>query len=225
VIPTAAQAVPLLSNFGPHAWRAIRAGIAQADTQQPERDERDNYYWSHTARFYNKSALRIEHAKDRNADWKLVEDVPNTGIHVLLADVHYVRVLKSLNGTAPNPGRNRQRRNAWVGVQPPEQGRLLLTRDCTLTTDDSDAFPALNVIVDWHLDEHAEPVVHVGIPAGPWDYAGDLATYAASVRMHWRVPLPGSEAEYENLRFSSEQAGDDFTEILHIDDDETGDPR
>jgi hypothetical protein len=205
--------VPLLSNLGPAVWASVRAGVEGADNLQPSTPQRDNHFWAHCARFYNKRALIEE--SDKHAEWVLIPDVPNTGIHVVLNNVHRIRVLRSLNGNTPPPGRNRARREAWA--QPSTQGEFYLTADNHLLTEnDGQSLPAFNLILDWHLDKTGEPAISVSLPRGPWQFKKE-------VRVHWRVRLPGSEEEFAGTSFDPPKPSDDeFGNLLQIDDDEIG---
>jgi hypothetical protein len=189
-------------------------GIEQADRLQPDVIERDNYFWSHSARFYNLRNLRTGDRINRDG-WKLIPNVPNTGIHATINDVHTVRVLRSLNGTTPHPGMSKRRREAWR--QPPAQLQLFLTGDNRLLDEDEpDALMSLNLIVDWHVDRFGEPVIHVGLPESDWEFNEE-------VRMHWREPLPGSEEEYQRAAFSPPKQDDsEFDNLIRVHESEIG---
>lgn len=212
MFPTSREVLPLLSDVGPSVWKAVRAGVESANSIQPDPATRDNHFWSHCARFYNKQALSVstQHAER----WTLKPDIPNTGIHLIVDHVHNVRILKSLNRMTPPPGGNRARRAAWS--QMPGQTSLFLTADNRLLLDEDDALPAMSLIIDWYLDKDMEPRVFVGLPLAPWAYAQD-------VRLHWRVALPGSEEEFAGLSFDPKKPDDtDFGTLVKVDETELG---
>ncbi len=212
VIPTPAQALTVLGPLGPSVWTSVQAGVDGANDLQPSAEGRDNYFWSHCARYYNRRRLFAESQGHRD-EWQLIPDVPNTGIHLIVDSVHRVRVLRSLNGDVPHPGRNRARRKAWS--QPPGQGQLFITADNRLVYGDDKALLALSLLIDWHLDRHGEPVIHVSLPVGPWEFTDE-------VRVHWRVPLPGAE-DFSNMAFNPPKPSPhEFGNLLRIDPNELG---
>lgn len=208
VIPTPEQALPVLEPLASALPSAIRDGVEQADAVQPDALTRDNYFWSHCARFYNKRSLNRMHG----SDWHLIEDVPNTGIHIVLNGVHRIRVLRSLGGLVPHPGSNGARRAAWS--QPPAQGRLFHSAENELLVDPpEDKLPAMNLLIDWHLKD-GEPVISVSLPRAPWEYE-------QAIRVHWRRPLPSDE-DFAGLSFSPPPVNDDFGSLVEIDPGEFG---
>ncbi len=203
MIPTPEQVLPLLAPLASAVPAALRQGMEAADALQPEPAARDNYFWSHSARFYNKREL----ARNAGNGWLLLDDVPNTGIHIVLQDVHRIRVLRSLNGTVPHPGRNLARRDAWA--QPPGQGEFFLSADNELSLDNArSALPAMNLLIDWH-QEQGEPVICVSLPRAPWSYQDNI-------RVYWRKPFPTAD-EFANMRFAPPPVRDDFSDIIRID--------
>jgi hypothetical protein len=197
MIPTPEQVIPLVVPAVPDLRDAIRAGIDYADDVQPDLDERDPWYWSHSARWKARNSLRdIEDPEG----WSLTPDIPNCGIHVRIGDLHEARVLRSLDGTTPHPGSNRRRRRAWTGVQ----GQFLLA---------DGELPPLSLIIDW-CARKGEPEIHVGLPAGPWEY-GNAA-------LHWRVALPEGGTDLKDLRFEPKpDPGLDLVDLT-IDSAESG---
>lgn len=113
--------------------------------------------------------------------WSLVENVPNCGIHLRLDKMHVARVVRSLGGTTPHAGSNKKRTRAWDGVQ----GQLALASGGTL--------PPLSLIIDWQVIDE-EPIVHVGLPAGNWDYG-------STANLYWRIPLPDTGEDLSTLSF------------------------
>ncbi len=104
--------------------------------------------------------------------------MPNSGIHLSIADIHTIRVLRSFGGTVPHPGSNRKRRRDWV------QDRLLL----------ADGLRPLSLLADWQAHED-EPLIYVSLPKRPWSYGSDP-------ELHWRVPVTGdTDQDLANLRF------------------------
>lgn len=117
--------------------------------------------------------------------------MPNSGIHLRLYEIHDVRVVKSLGGTVPPPGRNRRRRGKWSN-----HPTLWSTDDETTSN-----LPALSLIIDWRIDE-GEPVLHLSLPNGAWGYG-------SAVRVHWRTRLPrGGSSRWTDLRFDGDDGGD-----------------
>jgi len=86
-----------------------------------------------------------------------------------------------------------------VGV--PSQGQLNLASEGTL--------PPLSLIIDWH-DQNGEPVIHVGLPVGPWGHQ-------KKEQLHWRVALPDAGEDFSSLSFVGSDEGGS---ILEIDDSE-----
>ena len=102
-----------------------------------------------------------------------------------------ISTLLGLSAPSPEPplrqGNNPARRQAWrgIGVPSPEQGQLELDTD--------EGLPPLQLIVDW-TDEDGEPLIHVGLPSGPWGYR-------KAPRLHWRVSLPDEGVDIGSLTF------------------------
>lgn len=194
--PTPQEVLPVLAAASEDLYAALRKGIAYADELQPDRDARDPWFWSHSARFKARSEL-LGKAESRVEGYRLREGVPNCGIHLGFDGVHKARVVRSLGGTTPAPGRNPARRRDWRGV--PVQTQLLLAASGTL--------PPLSMIIDWQ-DVAGEPVIHVGLPRFGWDYR-------TKPLLHWRVPLPDEGIDYASLVFDGSDDGPDnvFIEI------------
>lgn len=175
MIPTPEQVLPLVECAVPSLRKALRIGGSFADEIQPDADERDGHYWSHSARWRARKHLAAV-PKD---GWYLTPNVPNSGIHLRIGDLHRVRVLRSLGGTVPHPGSNRARRADWV------QNALDLA---------GDGLPALSLLADWQIFED-EPVIHCSLPRRPWSYTADPEVY-------WRVPITGdADSDLARLRF------------------------
>lgn len=212
MIPTPSRAATLLNSVGPAIWTSVQAGVEAANNIQPTPEGRDNHFWSHCARYHNKKRLLVESQKHRG-EWQLIPDVPNTGIRIVIDDVHQVRVLRSLHGDVPHPGRNRARRESWS--QPSTQRELFVTADNRLVDEDDESLRALNMLIDWHLDRHGEPVINVSLPMGPWEFEH-------LVRVYWRVPLPGAD-DFANIAFNPPQpSSHEFGNLLRVDPDEFG---
>jgi hypothetical protein len=113
----------------------------------------------------------------------LVPRVRSLGIHLRVGDLHVVRVLRSLEGDTPPPGKNRKRREAYI------QGQLALA-------EPQGDLPALSLIADWQ-DYEGEPIIHLGLPAEPWEFG-------RSARMHWRIPLTAGGSDLASLAFEPE---------------------
>ena len=179
---TDSRAVPLLAECVPHIRDALHTGIDYADDLQPGRHDRDPWFWSHSARYRAKTALR--QARQVDGTWELVPDVPNSGIHVRVQQMHVVRVLRSAGDTTPAPGQNLRRRRDWSQHQ-------------QLSFPFADAkgeLPPLNLILDWTTDADGSLVMHVGMPLGVWPYGKDPM-------LAWRVPLPAGD-ELGGLAFA-----------------------
>lgn len=171
---TADNAVPLLADCLPHIREALHFGIDYADDLQPDRRNRDPWFWSHSARHRAKTALQQTAQADDG--WDLVAGVSNSGIHVRVAQLHLVRVLRSAGGTTPAPGHNLQRRRAW------SQHQQLSFPFASAEGE----LPPLNLILDWSTDIEGSLVMHVGMPVGVWPYGKDPM-------LAWRVPLPADD--------------------------------
>jgi hypothetical protein len=192
---TPEKVLPLLDGISTPLYEALRSGCSFADSIQPDLAAGGAWFWSHCARFSAQQML----ASAQSPDWSLVKNVPNNGIHLTIGGIHKVRVVKSLGGEIPPPGRNKARRTAWVGIA------QQLTFN--LPTTGCDSIPALSLIADWHLDEDREPVIHLSLPRGPWRYGQDP-------RCEWRVHLsPGSSLGIDDLAFSGGDEGDPLIEI------------
>lgn len=205
MIPTPAQVVPLLAPLAEALPSAIHDAIEAADALQPVLADRDNHFWSHAARFYNKRSLLAAQGNG----WKLVQGVPNTGIHIILCHVHRIRVLRSLGDGPPHPGSNKLRRAAWA--QPPGQGQFFLSADNEFLAEDAGTtLPAMNLLIDWYQFE-GQARTFLSLPKEPWEYQ-------RSVRVHWRTPLlsPSGE-EFGDMRFQPPPPGDDFGDLIRID--------
>ena len=173
--------------------RALRDGIEKADELQPDSRSRDNYFWSHCARYYSRASLAME----KDPSWTLIGDVANTGIHIILNSVHRIRVLRSLNDQPPPAGGSRARREAWA--QPSAQSAFFHTATNELLVDPPpDTLPAMNLLLDWR-EESAEPIVYVSLPIGPWGFN-------ERVRVHWREPLMDLEDDLGDLAFDPPRA-------------------
>jgi hypothetical protein len=194
VIPTPEEVLPLMEDCIPHLIKALSLGMGLADDLQPDPQHRDPWFWSHTARWRAKKHLIgvTAHIPD---SWSIAPGVANSGIHLSIAAVHHVRVLRSLGGTAPHPGRNRARRAAWI--------------QDTLRFDDG-GLPALSLLADWQ-DSNDEPVIHLSLPKRPW-------TYGSPPELHWRIPVTGDTGhDLNNLRFNPDSPNDDVLVTFRVD--------
>jgi hypothetical protein len=203
VIPTPRQVLPILLPAAGPIRNSLRKGVAYADELQPESDTRDPWFWSHSARYSTLRHLAAANSRVGVEGWEVRSGVPNCGIHIRLGDLHLARVVRSLSGTTPPPGRNLARQRAWRGVGDPgpQQGQLNLDTD--------EGLPPLQLIVDWS-DESGEPVIHVGLPSAPWDYR-------KAPRLHWRVQLPDEEVDLESLAFPGDVGGLGGGMVLELD--------
>lgn len=193
MIPTPDLLLPLVNPIVVPLREALRGGLGWASYLQPDSEDLDSWFFSHSARHYALKELKKLAAPGQ---WAVVDNVPNSGIHIRLGDLHIVRVLRSEGGTTPHPGGNRARRRAWTN---PMQGRLFLD------TSSGQPLPPLTLIADWQ-DEDGEPVIHLGLPNGIWDYA-------KNPRLHWRIPFPGEGLDLNSLRFDG-GGGDGEAPIL-----------
>lgn len=201
VIPTPKDVLPILSPTFTPLRDALRKGLAYAEEQQPDVDDRDPFFWSHSARFMARKRLTATLSNPEMVieGWQIRPKVPNCGIHLLVEGLHTARVVRSLGGTTPPPGRNQTRQEAWTGVGVNgEQGQLLLARCGQL--------PPLSLIIDWQ-DEAGEPILHVGLPSGPWGYS-------KKPRLHWRVPMPEADSDFSDLSF---EGSPDEGSVLEVD--------
>lgn len=174
-VPTPQDVLPVMECAVPHLTKALRLGIGHADDLQPDPDERDPWYWSHSARW---RACKHLLAVERPQGWGITK-APNSGIHLQLEDIHAVRVLRSLNDTVPHPGPNHARRMVWMqGALPPNDGSL----------------PPLSLLIDWRVKDD-EPYIYASLPRKPW-------SYRAKPLVYWRVPVTGdADKDLANLQF------------------------
>jgi hypothetical protein len=174
-VPGPADVLPVVECAIPPLFKALRLGIGYADEQQPDLDDRDPWFWSHSARWRARGHLRSVVAQG----WRMNPDVPNSGIHLCIDKIHDLRILRSLGDTAPHPGRNRARREAWIqDTLPPQDGSLR----------------PLSLLADWRVHDD-EPLIYVSLPKRPWAYGSDPELY-------WRVPVTGDASQdLANLRF------------------------
>jgi hypothetical protein len=168
--------LPVIECTVPDLTKGLRLGIGYADGQQPDLDDRDPWFWSHSARW--RARRHLLGVKETDG-WAITRRVPNSGIHLCIKDIHTVRILRSLGGTVPHPGRNRARRDDWIqGTLKPSDGGL----------------PPLSLLMDWQVHDD-EPLVYLSLPKRPWSYGSDP-------ELHWRVPVTGdADEDLNNLRF------------------------
>jgi hypothetical protein len=188
------QVLSMLNDVPDALYEALRVGTSYADGLQP--DIENQHFWSHSARFGAWRNLCEVTAES----WSLRESVPNCGIHLTIAGLHSLRVVRSLSNNVPPPGRNRARRAAWTGIN--EQ----LSFELPSGTQGTSA-PLLSLLADWNLDEDREPVIFLSLPIQAWNYGNNP-------RCHWRVPLrsEGSLA-LEDLAFPGGDDGDPMISI------------
>lgn len=184
---------------------ALHFGIDYANEAQPDPVTRDPWFWSHSARYATRNRLQTMAA---GADgWSLVASVPNSGIHLRIGELHVVRVLRSVSGTTPSPGRNRTRRQAW------QQCRLRFPAGNEMgdhRVDSIHDLPPLNLVLDWMTNDDAL-VMHLGLPRDVWGHGSEPV-------LHWRVPLNSAD-DLEGLAFSGTE--DTYVPVrLRVDDAE-----
>ena len=196
MIPTLEDAVPLLEPCLADIREALRCGIDFANDLQPDADDRDRWFWSHSARYRARQELEA----GGGTGWEVVSKIPNSGIHVRLDELHVVRVLRSSGGTTPAPGHNRQRRAAWSQYH-----------QLQLELDHEGGLPPLNLILDWSTEGDDLLVLHLGMPKGVWKFGSDPV-------LSWRVELPVDD-DLASLVFPGTEDGPvDVT--LRVDDAE-----
>ncbi len=189
--------LPLLGSATQAIYEALVIGIGFADHLQPDPNDINRHFWAHSARY---GAWRHLGQVESNS-WRLVPDVPNFGVHLVFAELHTLRLVRSLSNTVPPPGRNIARRVAWTGYS--EQ----LAFEMASAEDGQSTFPPLSLIADWRLDAQGEPSIFVSLPEGPWQYG-------QNPRCHWRVPLPSnSSTSLDDLYFEGEDGGDPTIQI------------
>lgn len=169
MIPTPAQLAPLVEPIAGPIYESLRLGIDFADQTMRSHD---GHFHSHCVRYRTREALEAVEA----TDWHLVPRIPNSGIHLVLGGgLHTARLLRTLNGGAPHPGRGLTRQRAWTNLDMPIQLPL------DLDTIDEVAFAPLSLLLDWSIMDD-EPLVHLSLPQGAWSYGN-------KPRLHWRVLL------------------------------------
>jgi hypothetical protein len=102
-----------------------------------------------------------------------------------------VRFVRTLNGEAPPPGRNRSRRQAWTN-------HPQLDLDVGV-----EQLPLVNLLMDWAVRDD-EPIIFVSLPRGPWKYGTPM-------RVAWREPLPRGKGGIAGLSFRGDDGGDPLT--------------
>lgn len=189
--------LPLLGNAPEAMYQALVTGIGFADHLQPDAGNVNSHFWSHCVRYRAWRQL----GQVESDSWRLVPNVPNFGIHILIGEIHTLRLVRSLSNTVPPPGRNVARRAAWTGYS--EQ----LSFEFASVGEGETTFPPLSLIADWRLDASGEPSISVSLPQGPWQYG-------QNPRCHWRVALAStSSSRLEDLHFEGEDGGDPTIEI------------
>ena len=202
MIPTPSEVLPVLAPATGSLRDALRKGVAFADELQPSRDDRDPWFWSHSARHMTLKQLLLANPQPSIEGFEVRSGIPNSGIHLRFQDLHIARVVRSLGGTTPAPGRNLARRRDWTN--PPVQGQLPLA--------DGVALVPLSLIIDWQ-EMDGEPLIHVALPRNEWGYRKKEALY-------WRVPMPDEGVDLSTLAFDTPEDGFDGTSILDIDEAE-----
>lgn len=199
-VPQPPDVLPLLDGCVDPLYASLRTGIDYANDLQPDPEDREPWFWSHAARFATKRGLIAAGAP-------IVPKTANAGIHLTLHGIHTARVLRSLWGTAPHPGRNPARRESWVGL-----GQRQLSFSFPAPTGTH--LPPLSLLLDWQVDTEGEPVVHCSLPIGSWKYA-------QRARLYWREPLRPPAGALSGLRFEAPDDGGepqiwlDPTELEH----------
>jgi hypothetical protein len=176
LVPTPQDVLPLAECMVPHLAKALRLGIGYADDLQPDTEDRDPWYCSHSARWRARGHLL---SVPERKGWGISKKAANSGIHLNIQGIHKVRVLRSLFDTVPHPGRNHARIMTWMqGTMPPNDGSL----------------PALSLLADWRVIDD-EPVIYVSLPKHGW-------SYRAKPVLYWRVPVTGdADLDLANLQF------------------------
>jgi hypothetical protein len=176
---------PMLPGIGPDLRFALTAGVAYADSLQPENP--DPYFHAASARWAARNAL----IGAKGDEWEFVPDVANCGLLFRVRKIHLVRVLRSEDRMTPSSGHSRTRSGEYERVAT----QLALPLDGELSP--------LNLIVDWFIDEDRDPVLHVGLPKNHW-------RYQQRAKLFWREPFPdGTLSAYEGLRFPTADDDDD----------------
>lgn len=182
---TPAEGVALVADCLPAIEPALADGIDFANHLQPDPLGRDQYFWSHSARYRARQVL----SGASGGDWCVIEDIPNSGIHLSIGGLTVMRVLRSVHGTTPPPGTNRQRRLAWSERRFPS--RVMEQPD--------------TLILDWSADDEDSLVIGLGLPAGLWKYWNPP-------QLAWRVQLP-SHDDLAGLSFVPDQQADELVRI------------
>ncbi|MEQ8842195.1 MAG: hypothetical protein RIB98_14525 [Acidimicrobiales bacterium] len=181
-IPEPDDVLPVVLDDLAHLVPSLSAGIDFANDLLSDDTDKDNHYWSHSARYKARRELIASGAPVR-------PDVANSGIHLVLGDLHTARVLRSVNRETPPPGHSTERRSEYNVQQ---------TLNLAIGVN-GQRLPSLPFVIDWYdLDD--EPVVHIGLPREPW-------SWGKKIKMFWRVPLPGAEGGYSGLRFNPSDDG------------------
>jgi hypothetical protein len=196
MFPTPKDVLPLIECTVVPLAKALRLGIGYADGLQPDPDNRDWWFWSHSARWRARGHL----ASAKKEGWDLAPRVPNSGIHLSVPELHTIRVLRSLADSVPHPGRNRARREAWI--------------QDTLAPNDG-GLPPLSLLADWQV-HNDEPVVYLSLPKRPWKYGENPDLY-------WRVPVTGdTDEDLANLTFNPGLLPGDVVVTIKVDPAEEG---
>ena len=202
--PTPREVLSLLLPVAGPLRSSLRKGIAYADEQQPNVDDRNAWFWAHCARFQTGKSLAAAHPQPMVEGWEVIQGVPNFGIH-LRRDLHVARLVRSLGGTTPPAGPNKRRKEAWISV-----GQCVPQRLPLVSQTNGPPLVPLSLILDWTTDEAREPVVHVGLPVVDWSFHS-----RENPNLHWRLPLPEAEEDLAALVFGD--GADDGDSLVTLD--------
>lgn len=186
-IPQPDDVLPLIEKWIGPIHDCLYGGIDYANALQPD-GVVERWFWAHCARFETRKELLALGAP-------ISASVPNAAIAFTFDGIHTARLVRSLWGSTPNPGRNRARRRSWVGIKDVQQQFRFPSKG-----DDTPPLPPLSLVLDWHQDDDDSPIVHCSLTVGPWQFK-------QRPRLHWRVPLSGDATSFVGLRFDTPDDG------------------
>jgi hypothetical protein len=128
-----------------------------------ERGIEDPWYRAHTVRLFARQELEM----DESGAWSIDRTVANSGIHLTVPGAR-IRVLKGTLATAPNPGKNRTRREFWDNDLPYDAS----TGQYLLNFNLNESLRADRLLVLWDQDDLGEIVLAAAAPRGAWPFQG-----------------------------------------------------
>jgi hypothetical protein len=200
---TSADLQALTEPIVPVVRSALEDGLVRLPAvRQAAGVEPDPWWDAHTIRHIAFTQIAAAETRlDRSgATWSLDQDVPNSGIHIALADAN-VRVCRGTPEVVPAPGPNRSRRRWWS-----QEAQLALFGQ---HVGRAQHHGPVNLLLLWDELTEDEVSLAIAVPSGCWSFGG-------AAKLHALVPLDTDALD------PGEFAGDDdkgFDLIARIDDE------